>query len=152
MKKNQETKENICALYASDYHFEMVSLPYIEKELEGKKKVFILTENNLEDTIETLISRMNLEENKKNKILNINWKNEDLEKFKEIKNENKEMTIFIKGTENYIKNINRNIEKWVDTNEVKIVDCYDIEEVGDNLKNIMNKYNKVLGTAGVKEI
>ena len=82
MKKNQETKEKICAFYASDYHFEMVSLPYIERKIEEKNKVFILTENNLEDSINVLMSRMNLEENKKNKILNINWKNDDLNKFK----------------------------------------------------------------------
>ena len=62
------------------------------------------------------------------------------------------MTIFIKGTENYIKNINRNIEKWVDLDSVKIIDCYNIEEIADNLNNIMDKYGKVLGTAGVKEI
>lgn len=151
MNKNQETKEKICAFYASDYHFEMVSLPYIEKKIKEGNKVFILTENNLEDTIKVLISNMNLEEEKKNKILNINWKNDDLNKFKEIKNENKNMTIFIKGTENYIKNINRNIEKWVDLNDVKIIDCYDIEEIV-NLENIMDKYEKVLGTAGIKEI
>lgn len=151
MKKNQETKEKICAFYASDYHFEMVSLPYIERKIAEDNKVFILTENNLEDTIKVLINNMNLEEEKKNKILNINWKNDDLKKFKEIKDENKNMTIFIKGTENYIKNINKNIEKWVDLNDVKIIDCYDIEEIG-NLENIMNKYEKVLGTAGIKEI
>lgn len=151
MKKNQETKEKICAFYASDYHFEMVSLPYIERKIAEDNKIFILTENNLEDTIKVLINNMNLEEEKKNKILNINWKNDDLNKFKEIKDENKNMTIFIKGTENYIKNINKNIEKWLDLNDVKIIDCYDIEEIG-NLESIMNKYKKVLGTAGIKEI
>ena len=51
MSKNQETKEKICAFYASDYHFEMISLPYIERKLEEKNEVIILTENNLEETI-----------------------------------------------------------------------------------------------------
>ena len=60
MNKNQETKEKICAFYASDYHFEMISLPYIEKNLEESKEILILTENNLDDTIRNLISKMNL--------------------------------------------------------------------------------------------
>ncbi len=59
MSKNQETKEKTCAFYASDYHFEMISLPYIEKNLEESKEILVLTENNLDDTIRNLISRIN---------------------------------------------------------------------------------------------
>ena len=54
------TKEKMCAFYASDYHFEMISLPYISRSIDENKKVIILTENNLEETVNTLISRMNL--------------------------------------------------------------------------------------------
>ena len=45
MNKNQITKEKTCAFYASDYHFEMITLPYIEKKLEEHKEVVVLTEN-----------------------------------------------------------------------------------------------------------
>ena len=48
------TKEKTCAFYASDYHFEMISLPFIEKNIEENKEIIILTENNLEDTIKTV--------------------------------------------------------------------------------------------------
>ena len=85
MNKTDLTKEKTCAIFASDYHFEMISLPYIEKNLEKNNKVIILTENNLEDTIEKLVSKVNLSEEKKKKILNLNWKQDDLNKFKEIK-------------------------------------------------------------------
>ena len=133
MNKNQKTKEKICTFYTSDYHFEMISLPYINKKIEENKKVVILTENNLEKTVNKLISNINLNEEKKYKILNINWKNDDLNKFKII-NENikkqKEMIIFVKGNENYIKNINKNLEKWTEKNSnIKVVDCYNLEEV-----------------------
>ena len=36
MNKNQKTKEKTCAFYASDYHFEMISLPFIENILTKK--------------------------------------------------------------------------------------------------------------------
>ena len=72
MRKNQLTKEKTCAFYASDYHFEMISLPYIEKNLEDNKDIIVLTENSLEDTMRTLISNINLKEEKKKKIININ--------------------------------------------------------------------------------
>ena len=156
MNKNQETKEKTCAFYASDYHFEMISLPYIEKNLEESKEILILTENNLDDTIRNLISKMNLKEDKKENILKIDWKNNDLSKFKKIKKdieEKKDIIIFIKGKENYIKNINENIEKWIDkSSDIKIIDCYDMEEISENLDEVMDQYKMILNTTGEKEI
>lgn len=156
MNKNQITKEKTCAFYASDYHFEMITLPYIEKNLEENKNIVVLTENNLEDTMKTLISKVNLKEEKKNNIFKINWKNDDLNKFKEIKKdieEDKDLIILIKGKENYIKNINENIEKWISKKEkVKIIDCYDVEEVGKHFTEIINQYENVLSTTGEKKI
>lgn len=148
--------KKICAFYASDYHFEMISLPYIEESLEKRKEIIILTENDLQSTIKTLISNINIEEKKKQSLEQINWKNEDLKKFKKIKRdteENKDVVIFIKGKENYIRNINKNIEKWTSkNNKVKIVDCYDMNEVAEKVDTLMSKYKIVLGTAGEKAI
>lgn len=156
MNKKQETEEKVCAFYASDYHFEMISLPYINKQIEENKQVIILTENNLEETINTVISKTNLKEDKKVKILNISWKNDDFNKMKEVKEavkNKKDTVIFIKGKKNYIKNINENIENWVQKSEkLKVIDCYDLEEISDNLDGIMEQYKKVLGTTGEKEI
>ena len=156
MNNGEETKENICAFYASDYHFEMVSLPYISEKLENKDEIIILTENDLEETIKTVLSRINLKENKKKNILKLNWKNENTEKLKKIEddvNKNKNITIFIKGRKMYINNIKQDIKELItDKRNLKIIDCYDIQEVGENLDQIMSQYNKVLSTTGEKEI
>ena len=152
----KETKEKTCVFFASDYHFEMITLPFIEENLRNNKKIIVLTENDLEDTIKNLISKVNLKEEKKEKIFKIDWKNNDLKKFKEIKKEveNKEdLIIFIKGKENYIKNVNENIEKWtnkIDT--VKIIDCYDVEEIREHFADVVNKYENVLSTTGERKI
>lgn len=153
---SRETKEKVCTFFVSDYHFEMVSLPYINKKLEEDEDVIVLTENNLEDTMQVLLSKMNFKEERKNKILSINWKNDDFEKFKEIKrkveNENK-LTIFVKGKENYISNINENIKSWIrNSKKVKVIDCYDMEEVGSNIDTVMASYKSILSTSGEKEI
>ncbi len=37
MNKNQSTKEKSCVFYVSDYHFEMISLPYIVKSWKRKE-------------------------------------------------------------------------------------------------------------------
>lgn len=156
MKENKKTKEKACAFYASDYHFEMIIVPHINKNLEQNKEIIILTENNLEETINKLITQMNLKEDKKADILKINWKADNLNKIKKVKEiaeEEKDTVIFIKGKQNYIKNINENIEKWTEKSEkIKLIDCYDIEEISENLNDIMDQYEAVLTTAGEKEI
>ena len=147
------TKEKNCAFYASDYHFEMISLPYISRSMDQNKEIIILTENDLDDTVKILMSKMNLNEEKKKKILKLKWKNEDLIKFKELSKktkENKEIVIFIKGKQNYIKNVNKNIEKWVvKNNNIKVVDCYEFFEVKNKMKEVAEEYDKVLGTTAI---
>ena len=154
MNKNQKTKDKICSFYTSDYHFEMISLPYINKKIEENKEVIILTENNLENTINKLVSNINLNEDKKEKLLNLNWKNDDLKKFKLINKyieNNKNMVVFIKGNENYIKNINKNIEKWIEKNaDIQVIDCYNLEEISEKLDKVAANYTKVLSTKGKK--
>lgn len=156
MNKTKDTKEKICAFYASDYHFEMMSLPYIDKRMENKEEIIILTENDLEETMQTLLEKTNLNEDKKKKILKINWKNNDFEKIEKIKTkikQEKDIIIFIKGRKNYIHKTNQNLENFIsEENPVKIIDCYDIEEIGENLDQVMDQYHKILKTEGEKEI
>ena len=156
MNKNQKTKDKICSFYTSDYHFEMISLPYINKKIEENKEVIILTENNLENTINKLVSNINLNKDKKYKILHLNWKNDDLNKFKLINKNienNKNMVVFIKGNENYIKNINKNIEKWITENAyIQVIDCYNLEEISEKFDEVASNYTKVLSTIGEKNL
>ena len=153
---NNGTNEKICTFFVSDYHFEMKSLPYISKNLKEDKNIIVLTENDLNVTMNNLIIRTNLNSEIKQKILKIDWKANDLNKFKKIKTDienNEDILIFIKGKLNYIKNINKNLEKLTENyNRIKIVDCYDMLEIGENIDDIMNKYKIVLNTSGEKEI
>ena len=156
MLENKNSKDKVCAFYASDYHFEMMTLPYISKKLDESKKVVILSENNLNDTINVLMERTNLKTDKKNKILNLNWNNNDLEKFRmiseNVKNQ-EETIIFVKGRENYINNVNKNIEKWIENNvNSKVINCYDIQEIGSEINRIMENYGTILSTSGEKAI
>ena len=155
MFKENKSKEKNCLFFISDYHFEMITLPYINKNIKDDKNVIVVSENNLEDTMNKVISRVNLEIEEKEKILEIDWKNNDLNKFKEIKQANqdkKDTIIFIKGKENYIQNINKNIENWIDQENVKIIDCYDINEVQDCVDDIAHIYDNVLVTSGMKKL
>ena len=53
------------------------------------------------------------------------------------------------SSENYIENMNRNIENWINNSDVKVVDCYDINEIKEYASNIEKNYTKILSTSGV---
>ena len=155
MVKENKNEEKLCLFFASDYHFEMISLPYINENLKKDRNVIVITENDLKETVNKLLSNINLTEEEKYKIEKIDWENNDLNKFKQIKKANedkKETVIFIKGKENYINNINKNIDNWIDVNDIKIIDCYDINEVHDDVSVIASQYKKILSTSGVEKL
>lgn len=156
MNKFSNAKEKTCAFYASDYHFEMISLPYIENKLRADKKVVILTETSLQKTMKTLIEHINLSEKKKENILSLNWNNNDEEKYKDIEEgikKGEDIVIFIKGKSKYIEKANKNIEEIGDKKgNIKIIDCYNIDEISDKMDNIADKYEKILNTSGEKTL
>ncbi len=155
MLEDSKKEEKLCLFFASDYHFEMISLPYINERLKKDNNIIIMTENNLNGTVNKLLSNLNLKEDEKKEIAKIDWENNDVNKFKEIKeaNENgKETVIFVKGRENYISTVNKNINNWIKNNGVKIVDCYDVNEVGGKVSNIVKNYKKILSTSGVEKM
>ena len=151
----KEQREKTCLFYASDYHFEMIILPYICKEIENDKNIIMLTENDLEGTINTLLAKVNLNEEKQKNIMKINWKNDDTSKFKTLKklqDDKNETIVFVKGKENYINNMNNNIRNYFNNyDKTNIIDCYDINEIGTKAKEIVKKYDNMLSTEGKKE-
>ena len=155
MMKENKREKRLCLFFASDYHFEMISLPYINESLKKNENVIIMTENNLDSSVDKVLSRINLDEEEKNKLTKRDWKNDDLNKFKEIKAANedgKDTLIFVKGRENYIDNMNKNIQNWINNNEVTVVDCYDINEIQEDVSDIAKKYDKILSTSGVEKL
>ena len=155
MMKENKREKRLCLFFASDYHFEMISLPYINESLKKNENVIIMTENNLDSSVDKVLSRINLDEEEKIKLTKIDWKNDDLNKFKEIKAANedgKDTLIFVKGRENYIDNMNKNIQNWINNNEVTVVDCYDINEIQEDVSDIAKKYDKILSTSGVEKL
>ena len=126
-----------------------------EGRLKKNKDVVIMTENDLENSVNKVISSINLNEEEKNRLNKIDWKNDELNKFKEVKNadkDGKELLIFVKGRENYINNMNKNIENWTNLKNVEIVDCYDINEVQNNAGEIAKQYDNVLFSSGVEKM
>lgn len=140
MVVENEKTERIYSIYVSDFHLEMILVPYINEKINNKENVVIQTEKDLKSTLEILMSKMNLKNEEKINILNLGWRKGEKEI---IENSN----IIIIGTKEYIQNIHDKIEK----NHIRckdIIDCYDFEEIKEEIDNIVCKYNKSLNTLG----
>ena len=133
-----------CLFCVSDYHLEMILLPYIiEKKDEFKTIVF--TESNLKETIEILLTKINLKEEDKQIIKRIDWNCNDELKFKRIENavDNK-LNVIINGNLQYLKMINKRLESI--NKDIEIVDCFHIGSPDMDISEISKKYKCILNT------
>ena len=136
--KEHELKK-ICCFYVSEYHLEMILLPYIKNNLD-KYKILIYTEENLLESVKLLLERINLSESEKEKILKLNWAGDAL---KNETNDNVKKIIIINGDINFIKKVNKQIEKRKNLN---IVDCYKVTDVNPEISSIRDNYDEILNT------
>lgn len=155
--------EKICSFYVSDWHLVTMILPYINKQINEKANIITILENDIEENVKTLISKLNLK-NEEN-ILNIDWKGKQTIKYPEIKKIMKTLKsgeelniILINGNKNYIDIINKNIDQYFseyqinDKVHIKIINCYEVGEFNFNIKEILENHDKILNTSGEKEI
>ena len=145
MVENVEA-QRYCSLYVNDMHLIVMLLPYIERELEKKEKIITILENDLENEIDTIVKKVNLGREKKNKIKRINWKKNLLskEQIGEIKGE----TILIKGSYEFIQSVNEVLK----TEDNRVIDCYDIDTFEQNSRTILEQHNAILNTSGIRKI
>ena len=134
-----------CCLYASDFHLEMILLPYVKKNI-NKFKIVILTEEDLSESIKQVLDRTNLPEDEKNKILNLNWgnKKEDFSNIEEF------TSIIVNGKIEYINKVNDEI-KNMGLKNINIINCFNINEIQKNKFNIENEYDGILNTDYINE-
>ena len=134
-----------CCLYASDFHLEMILLPYVKKNI-NKFKIVILTEEDLSESIKQVLDRTNLPEDEKNKILNLNWENkkEDFSNIEEF------TSIIVNGKIEYINKVNDEI-KNMGLKNINIINCFNINEIQKNKFNIENEYDGILNTDYINE-
>ena len=137
MIANKENTQTKCCFYVSDFHLEMTILPYINKKIEENKNIVIITENKLEETIKILISKMNIKN--KNKILDLDWNNKNLNLIK-----NEENLVIINGSKKFIEDKNNELNEYIGKGEIELVNCYMFEEIKEEIVEITTKHTGVL--------
>lgn len=162
MENKQNQIKRVCGFYVNECHFTAMILPYITKEIENKNQTITILQNSIKLNIKELLSNMNLNKRLQNKVLEINWNKRYPIKYtklkEEIEIENRQannINIIINGDKQFIQKMNQNIKKLLNNidiqNEIKIINCYNIEEIS-NTYEVMEKHEFILNTSGIKKI
>ena len=153
--------KKVCAFNVSSIHFSIMILPYINKELNSKKDIITVLENNLEDNVNEVISKILLSNEEKEKILNLNWMETDIEKmnikeklFKKITND-KDLCFVIYGGEKYINKVNKIINEIlkqeknsIPDKKIKIINNYKVKDFKENISEILDNHDVIVNTSG----
>lgn len=145
MVLEEKKVKNICNFYVSEYHLEIMLLPYISKKIDNEENITIITEIDLESTLNVVIERINLDKDKKEKIKKIGWNIQNIENI--IPNTN----VILIGSKKFINEIVFELKERQVEN-LEIIACYNYNEVKNDMKEIVSKYDGMLNTLGINKI
>ena len=139
--------KSICSFYASEWHLVTMLLPNLDQKINKGVKVTTILEKDLTKEMETLLTKLHLEDKKE--IINIGWQKSNLEDIKQAVQNND--CIIINGTKEFIEKAREEVENNLLENKIiEIIDCYDIEDCKYGIKDILDKHDKILNTSGEK--
>lgn len=143
---DENTTERVCSLYVNNMHLIVMLVPYIERELEKGSRIITVLQEDLENEVKTLISKVNLNKRKKEKLKKINWKKNflSMSSIEEIKNK----TILVKGDYDFIKEVNKHINH----KKCKVINCFELQIFEDNSREILTNHDTILNTLGERKI
>lgn len=151
--------KKICSFYVNDWHLTVMLLPYIKQEVENQKRIITFMEQNLEDNVTILLSKLNLQEDIKKQIKAIKWNINTNLKYTEIEKTLKqgkgETTILVSGKKDYIEKVNKSLEKYGKNNKkqtIKIINCYEVSNFNKNIKEVLDSHDTILNTGGERPI
>ena len=165
MKEKCDIKQS-CSFYVSNMHFVTMIMPFIKNKIENEATITTFLENNYTNDIELILSRLKIKEEEKNKILNINWKETQTNKYinieKTIKNniiQNKENIIIINGRNAYnemmdecLKRFFKNNSKQYENTKIWVMDFYEAEQFNENITKILDSHEIIFNTSGEHKI
>lgn len=160
MEKSNSIKK-VCGFYVSSVHLITMLLPYLNKKIEEQIEVIPVLEFDLRKNVETILSKIVLNEKNKKQILNINWKNTKVQKYANIegklKEKDKEKIILVSGSKRYIKIANEMIKKYFSKGKdykkcVTVINCFEVEEFDDDIREILDEHEFIINTSGINRI
>lgn len=156
--------KKVCGFYVSSVHLVTMLLPYLNKKIEEQIEIIPFLEFDLRKNVETILSKIVLNEKDKERILNINWKNTKIQKITNIESKLKEKTkrekeliVLISGSKKYIKEVNEIVGKYFskyrnNKKYITVINCFEVEEFDDDIREILDEHEYIINTSGINKI
>ena len=154
--------QKMCGFYVSNIHLITMLLPFIKEQFKKEVKIETFFEENMNDSVNKMLLNLITNENNKENILNINWKNTDIKKYiniektlKEIINPYKENIIIISGNRQYINETNKILSNFLKRNiyeKITVINFYKVLEFEDNIREILDIHDYIINTSGIHQI
>ncbi len=158
--------ERVCGFYVSSIHLITMILPYIKNQINKNVKIETILEYNLKENVSNVLSNLIIKDKEKEDILHINWSNNKIQKYfnieKKLKNmleNNSQTNILISGRKKFIEEANKIIDKFINKNinkikgkKITIIDCYEVTEFDDNIREILDTHELLINTSGIHKI
>lgn len=155
------------SVYASKMHLSTMIFPFIKNEVKNGTIIKPILEKDISEDIEYVIKNVAINSNLKKKIKNVDWKQTNIEKIKEILGnmeelikQNDNIDIVVMGTNNFIEKINELIDLWTKINlkelensqtMVNVINCYNFED-NKKIDYINEQHEFILKTSGIEKI
>lgn len=160
---NMQCIKKVCSFCVSDLHLITMLLPYLDKKIKEDEKFITILEKDLTEEVKLVLSRITLNNEDKNELLNINWNNKEISEIELIKKEfiktckvSNKINIIVNGSKEYIETVNKELNRMLETMKansiVRIINCYDITQLDEDIKPILRTHDIILNTSGEKRI
>lgn len=160
MYSKQDIKK-VCSFCVSDLHLITMLLPYLNSKMK-EEEVITISEKDLSEQVKLVLSRLTLNDENKKELMKIDWNTKDMCNYERMKTDlskfckKTQLSIVVNGDKEYIERVNNNLNKLLEENSlntsIKIIDCYDITKLDDDIKDILKTHDIILNTSGEKEI
>ncbi|MCL2382772.1 MAG: hypothetical protein FWC79_00990 [Oscillospiraceae bacterium] len=161
-----ESIKRVCSFYVSSVHLITMIVPYIKRQLALNIGMTTFYEYNLKNKAEEILDKIILPDEERTAMLSVDWNSKNAYKFSEIEKElkknlkeNKELNILITGDNKYIEAANENLEnffmknmKKIEGKYITIINCYEVTQFNDNVKDILDAHDVILNTSGIHKI
>ena len=141
-------EDKICGFNVNEFHLVTMIMPYIYEKINEEKKITTFWEKDLSNIYEKIVNINNLYWKSKKKLDEIDWKKTETDKLAE-KFDKESDIVIVAGSKDFINRINSLVINF--STKFTLVNCFEIDDFNDNLKNITKNYSKILCTNGIRE-
>lgn len=140
-----------CNFYVSKWHLFAALLPYLKSELKSRNRVLIISEDNLQEGLKELVSKIDIKFENANGMDDIDWLSEEFAF--EIREGDEVVSVIVQGSVQFLDEINLYLEKKFvgANNDIRIINCYEVYDSSNMLYDILDKHDYVFNTGGMHD-